>query len=153
LRLSSGIVLFDVFVILEYNVCLLSVNKMIKDSKFFVRFDENKCYIQDLNQGKIVGTGSESNGLYLFNLNEIGKCVNAKCNIVFVCHVSNELWHCKLGHPADQVLSILGNKLGFSKRDHLSPCDICHKAKETREPFPLSDHKTNSVGDMIHCDV
>ncbi|GKD63179.1 ribonuclease H-like domain-containing protein, partial [Tanacetum coccineum] len=153
LRLSSGIVLFDVFVILEYNVCLLSVNKMIKDSKFFVRFDENKCYIQDLNQGKIVGTGSESNGLYLFNLNEIGKCVNAKCNIVFVCHVSNELWHCKLGHPADQVLSILGNKLGFSKRDHLSPCDICHKAKETREPFPLSDHKTKSVGDMIHCDV
>ncbi|GJW15086.1 hypothetical protein Tco_0019219 [Tanacetum coccineum] len=41
LRLSSGIVLFDVLVILEYNVSLLSVNKMIKDSKFFVGFDEN----------------------------------------------------------------------------------------------------------------
>ncbi|GKD44220.1 ribonuclease H-like domain-containing protein [Tanacetum coccineum] len=126
LRLSSGIVLFDVFVILEYN---------------------------DLNQGKIMGTSSESGGLYLFDLNEIGKCVNPKCNYVFVCHVSSELWHCRLGHPADQVLSILGNKLGFSKRDHMSPCDICHKAKKTKEPFPLSDHKTKSVGDMIHCDV
>ncbi|GJX01703.1 hypothetical protein Tco_0185616 [Tanacetum coccineum] len=55
LKLSSGIVLFDVLVILEYNVSLLYVNKMIKDSKFFVGFGENKCYIQDLNHGKIVG--------------------------------------------------------------------------------------------------
>ncbi|GKD60292.1 hypothetical protein Tco_1297801, partial [Tanacetum coccineum] len=67
--------------------------------------------------GKIVGTGSESGGLYLFDLNEIGKSVNAKCN-----------------------------KLGFSKRDNLSPCDIYHKAKQTRESFHLSDHKTKSVG-------
>ncbi|GJY04161.1 ribonuclease H-like domain-containing protein [Tanacetum coccineum] len=145
LRLSSGIVLFDVLVIPEYNVSLLFVNKMIKDSKLFFGFDENKCYIQDLNQGKIVGTGSEFGGLYLFDLNEIGKCVNAKCNSLFVCHVSSELWHCRLGHPADQVLSILGNKLGFSKRDNLSLCDICHKAKQTRESFPLSDHKTNPI--------
>ncbi|GKD20882.1 hypothetical protein Tco_1222585 [Tanacetum coccineum] len=41
LRLTSSIVLFDVLVVLEYNVSLLSVNKMIKDSKFFVGFDEH----------------------------------------------------------------------------------------------------------------
>ncbi|GKD17523.1 ribonuclease H-like domain-containing protein, partial [Tanacetum coccineum] len=72
LRLSSGIILFDVLVIPEYNVSLLSVNKMIKDSKFFVGFDESKCYIHDLTQGKIVGTGSEYGGLYLFDSNDIG---------------------------------------------------------------------------------
>ncbi|GKE79296.1 hypothetical protein Tco_1545416, partial [Tanacetum coccineum] len=43
LRLTNDIVLFDVLVVLEYNVSLLSVNKMIKDSKFFVGFDEYKC--------------------------------------------------------------------------------------------------------------
>ncbi|GJT75033.1 ribonuclease H-like domain-containing protein [Tanacetum coccineum] len=123
LRLTSGIVLFNVLVILEYSVSLLSVNKMIKDSKFFVGFDEHKCYIQDLNLGKIMGTGSESGGLYL------------------------------LGHPADQVLSISGTKLGFSKNNQRFPCDICHKAKQTRKPFPLSDHKSKLVGDMVHCDV
>ncbi|GJU30928.1 ribonuclease H-like domain-containing protein [Tanacetum coccineum] len=106
LRLTSGVVLFDVLVVPEYSVSLLSVNKMIKDSKFFVGFDEHKCYIQDLNLGKLVGTGSESGGLYLFDLDKIGKFAN--CNSVFVCHVSCELWHCRLGHPADQVLSILG---------------------------------------------
>ncbi|GJS73693.1 putative RNA-directed DNA polymerase [Tanacetum coccineum] len=151
LRLTSGIVLFDVLVVTEYNVSLLYVNKMIKDSKFFVGFDEHKCYIQDLNLGKLVGTGSVTGGLYLFDLDKIGK--SASSNSVFVCHVSSKLWHCRLGHPTDQVLSILGKKLGFSKIDHQSPCDICHKAKQTNEPFPLCDHKSKSVGDIVHCDV
>ncbi|GJR51390.1 ribonuclease H-like domain-containing protein [Tanacetum coccineum] len=70
---AIGSLLFDVLVVPEYNVSLLSVNKMIKDS--------------------------------------------------------------------------------FSKIDHQSPCDICHKVKQTREPFPLSDHKSKSVGDIVHCDV
>ncbi|GKC85089.1 ribonuclease H-like domain-containing protein [Tanacetum coccineum] len=130
LRLTSGIVLFHVLVVPEYNVSLLSVNKMIKDR-----------------------TDSEFGALYLFDIDKIGEYVSAMCNYVFVCHVSSELWHYRLGHPADQVLSILGKKLGFSKKDHISHGDICHKAKKTMEPFPLSDHKSNFVGDIIHCDV
>ncbi|GJZ01703.1 hypothetical protein Tco_0519664 [Tanacetum coccineum] len=81
LRLTSGIVLFDVLVEPEYN---------------------------DLNLGKIIGTGSETGSLYLFDLDKINKCVTAKSNYVFVCRVSSELWHYRLGHPVDQVLSILG---------------------------------------------
>ncbi|GJU21612.1 retrovirus-related pol polyprotein from transposon TNT 1-94 [Tanacetum coccineum] len=60
LRLTIGIVMFDVLVVLEYNVSVLSVNKMIKNSKFVVGFDEYSCYIQDLKLGKIVGTSSET---------------------------------------------------------------------------------------------
>ncbi|GKB89764.1 hypothetical protein Tco_0962036 [Tanacetum coccineum] len=56
LRLTSGIVLFEVLVVAEYNVTLLSVNKMINDSKFFVGFGEHKCYIQHLKLDKLVGT-------------------------------------------------------------------------------------------------
>lgn len=50
-------------------------------------------------------------------------------------------------------ISSLGNKIGLKRMNHLSPCDVCHRAKQTREPFPLSDHKTESIGDLIHCDV
>ncbi|GKC65234.1 hypothetical protein Tco_1097832 [Tanacetum coccineum] len=129
LRLTSGIVLFDVFIVPEYNVSLLYVNKMIKDSKFSVGFDEYKCYIQNLKLGKIVGIGSETGGgLYLFDVNKNGKLNSSVCNNVFVCHVSSELWHGILGHPVDQ-------------------------GKQTREPFLLSDHKSESVGDIVHCDV
>ncbi|GJX94023.1 ribonuclease H-like domain-containing protein [Tanacetum coccineum] len=34
-----------------------------------------------------------------------------------------------------------------------TPCDICHEAKQTKEPFPISDHKTTCLGDIVHLDV
>nr|GEW42690.1 ribonuclease H-like domain-containing protein [Tanacetum cinerariifolium] len=50
----------------------------IKDSKLFVGFDEEKCYFQDLKKEKTLGTGSESGGLYMFNVesdNSIGHTI------------------------------------------------------------------------------
>ncbi|GKD79969.1 hypothetical protein Tco_1342590, partial [Tanacetum coccineum] len=67
LRLSEKVVLFDVLVVPEYCVSLLSVNKLIKDNRIFVGFTETKCYIQDFHQNQIVGTASENGGLYLFD--------------------------------------------------------------------------------------
>nr|GEX71717.1 ribonuclease H-like domain-containing protein [Tanacetum cinerariifolium] len=64
-----------------------------------------------------------------------------------------ELWHCRLGHPADQVLSVLSDQIGFKTRHHVSAFDICHKAKQTRELFPLNDHKSVKFGELIHLDV
>ncbi|GJX40419.1 RNA-directed DNA polymerase, eukaryota, reverse transcriptase zinc-binding domain protein, partial [Tanacetum coccineum] len=52
LRLTANVVLFDVLFVLEYNVILLSVHKLIKDR-----------------------TGSESGGLYLFDVEQNGKSV------------------------------------------------------------------------------
>ncbi|GJT29927.1 ribonuclease H-like domain-containing protein [Tanacetum coccineum] len=69
LRLNNDVVLFDVLVIPEYCVSLLSVHKLIKDSKLSVSFDETKCVIQDLKREKVLGTGSESAGLYVFDAN------------------------------------------------------------------------------------
>ncbi|GKB63105.1 ribonuclease H-like domain-containing protein [Tanacetum coccineum] len=95
-----------------------------------------------LKLAKIIGNGSESDGLYMFDCIDNCKSNVGVCNSVIVCHVSKELWHCRLGHPADQVLSVLGDKIRFKTSDHVLACDICHKAKHTREPFPLSDHKS-----------
>ncbi|GJR73215.1 putative RNA-directed DNA polymerase [Tanacetum coccineum] len=150
LQLSKDVVLYDVLVVPEYCVSLLSVNKLIRDSRLFVGFDESKCYIQDLIQNKIVGTGSESGGLYMFDQSSshnIGNSVNISA------YVSKTLWHTRLGHPADQVLSVLHKDLQMSKGSHVSLCDTCHRAKQTREPFPLSEHKTSTVGDLIHLDL
>ncbi|GKA47042.1 hypothetical protein Tco_0739925 [Tanacetum coccineum] len=47
------------------NVYLLSVNKLIKDSKIYVGFDEDNCFIQDLKMEKIIGVGSESDMVIL----------------------------------------------------------------------------------------
>ncbi|GJU85787.1 hypothetical protein Tco_1293333 [Tanacetum coccineum] len=58
-----------------------------------------------------------------------------------------------LGHPTDQVIDVLHNELQMSYGSHVSPCDICHKAKQKREPFLFCDHKSSTVGDLIHLDL
>ncbi|GJR35129.1 ribonuclease H-like domain-containing protein [Tanacetum coccineum] len=148
LQLSEDVILYDVLVVPGYCVSLLSVNKLIRDSRLFVGFGESKCYIQDLIQNRIVGTGSESGGLYMFDQTSsqnIGK------NMDISAYVSKTPWHTRLGHPADQVLGALHKEL--SKGSHVSLCDICHRAKQTMEPFSLSEHKTSAIGDLIHLDL
>ncbi|GJZ23591.1 hypothetical protein Tco_0561050 [Tanacetum coccineum] len=71
-----------------------------RDSKMFVGFNENKCYIEDLKREKVLGTGSESGGLYMFDV--------CKSNCI---------------------------------------------AKQTKEPFPLSDHKSKNLGELVHLDL
>ncbi|GKA00700.1 ribonuclease H-like domain-containing protein [Tanacetum coccineum] len=150
LKLSNNVVLYDVFVVLGYCVSLLSVNKLIRDSKMFVGFDENKCYIQDLKRDKIIGTGNKSGGLYLFDMNK-SNCIG-QSNMIMSFHVSKLLWHNRLGHPAGQVLFVLKKDLNISDNTTVPMCEVCQMAKQTREPFPLSDHKSKSLGELIHLD-
>ncbi|GJQ94750.1 hypothetical protein Tco_0005889 [Tanacetum coccineum] len=63
---------------------------------------------------KIVGTSSETGGLYMFACTDI-------------------------------------DKTGFKTGDHSFACDICHKPKQTREPFPLSDHKSTGLSQRTYC--
>ncbi|GJY37383.1 hypothetical protein Tco_0422761 [Tanacetum coccineum] len=67
LRLNNDVILLNFLVVPEYTVSLLSVHKLIEDSKLSVGFDETKYYIQDLSKGKVLETGSEFSGLYLFD--------------------------------------------------------------------------------------
>ncbi|GKE65429.1 ribonuclease H-like domain-containing protein, partial [Tanacetum coccineum] len=126
LKLTKHVVLFDVLVVSEYN---------------------------DLKLRKIARTGSESGRLYMFDCENSGKSAAGLCNSGVVCYVSKELWHCRLGHPANQVLLVLSDKIGFKSGNHVCACDIYHKAKQTKEPFLLSDHKSNKLGDLVHLDV
>nr|GEX25498.1 RNA-directed DNA polymerase, eukaryota [Tanacetum cinerariifolium] len=69
LKLSNGLMLYDVLVILEYRVTLISVHKLAKENKIVVAFDENKCYFlnQDLSLRSVLGSGSQCEGLYYYN--------------------------------------------------------------------------------------
>ena len=137
LKINNNITLYDVLVVLEYIVSLLSIYKLARDSKMFVGFDDNHCYIQDLKEKGNVGIGNQCNGLYVFNVDNACKIVSSNCTAT--CFVSKYLWHQRLGHPSDQVLNVLKNSLNLdshSTSDHFY--DTCNKAKQTREPFPLS---------------
>ncbi|GKF06024.1 hypothetical protein Tco_0036692, partial [Tanacetum coccineum] len=72
LKLSNGLTLYDVMVILEYCVALIYVHKMAKENKIFVVFDESKCYFvnHDLNLKNVLGIGDQCEGLYYYNEQE-----------------------------------------------------------------------------------
>ncbi|GJU04488.1 ribonuclease H-like domain-containing protein [Tanacetum coccineum] len=106
---------------------------------------------QGLKRETVMGTGSESKGLYLFDMNKDNTM--GKSNMIMCCNMSKILWHNRLGHPADQVLFVLHNDLKISKSSSVHVCEICHMAKQKREPFPLSIHKSKTLGKLIHLDL
>ncbi|KAI3744219.1 hypothetical protein L1987_57296 [Smallanthus sonchifolius] len=147
IRLNNKVTLYDVFVVPDYCVNLLSVYKLARDSKLMISFDENKCYIQDLHTKNILETGSQCDGLYF--------CDDASESIK-VCYHSIDtinMWHARLGHPSDQVLNVLKERLNLKLTNTDYPCEVCHRAKQHRVPFPLSDHESKVLGELVHLDV
>ncbi|XP_022014598.1 uncharacterized protein LOC110914084 [Helianthus annuus] len=100
----------------------------------------------DSSSKKILMSGSQNCGLYF-----VGNSGNL-FNACFNSSVQSFTWHSRLGHPSDQVLAVLKQSLKIHSSEH-GPCDICHRAKQVRVPFPLSEHKSRAVGDLIHLDV
>ncbi|GKB42908.1 putative RNA-directed DNA polymerase [Tanacetum coccineum] len=41
----------------------------------------------------------------------------------------------------------------MSDNTYVPVCEICQRAKQTREPFPLSDHKSKTLGELVHLDL
>ncbi|GJU61855.1 ribonuclease H-like domain-containing protein [Tanacetum coccineum] len=127
LKLSNNVVLYDVLVVPGYYVSLLYVNKLIRDSKMYVGFDEDKCYIKYLKKEKVLGTGSEYGGLYLFDMDKVNNV--GKSNMIMCFNVSKLLWHNRLGHPSDKVLSVLESDLNITKNCSVHVCEVCYRAK------------------------
>ncbi|GKE35950.1 ribonuclease H-like domain-containing protein, partial [Tanacetum coccineum] len=95
------------------------------DSKLVIAFDELKCYIlnQDLKAGKVLGTGRQFGGLYYFDGSQ------------------------------DQVLNVLRPNLLFENDKSDVMCETFQRAKQPREPFPLSDHVSTELGKLVHLDL
>ncbi|GJV14374.1 ribonuclease H-like domain-containing protein [Tanacetum coccineum] len=58
-----------------------------------------------------------------------------------------------LGHPADLVLNVLKDDLKIENKSQIKFCEICQGAKQTREHFPISDHTSSKLGDLVHLDL
>ena len=71
----------------------------------------------------------------------------------YVNQVTARVWHNRLGHPSNAKLNILREVLHFHSVNNSSPCCICPLAKQRRLSFPLSKNMSDSVLDLIHCDI
>ncbi|GKC26455.1 retrovirus-related pol polyprotein from transposon TNT 1-94, partial [Tanacetum coccineum] len=62
-------------------------------------------------------------------------------NMVMSFHVSKLLWHNRLGHPADQVLSVLKKDLNISDNTSMPMCEGPYRV-HSREVIPLGQKNT-----------
>ena len=144
LSFSPHFVLHNVLCILLFYLNLISMSKLAFDSFYITIFLRQICVIQDLRLGKMIGTGTEKEGLYCLNYSTKGTS-----NVVHTN--TDKLWHQRLGHPsnkASSLFSFLANKTCIS-----STWSICPLAKLTRQPFPLSTTRSASCFDLIHIDI
>nr|GEU88102.1 ribonuclease H-like domain-containing protein [Tanacetum cinerariifolium] len=124
--------------------------KVIRDSGLIVTFNENKCFVlpHDLKEMLVLGIGNQIDGLYYLNDSQ-GTGLGFEKPI---CNLSKYICHERLGHPFDHVLKVLENDISLDNGD-LDHCEICQRAKQTREPFPLSEHKSSVLAELVHLDL
>ena len=67
------------------------------------------------------------------------------------------LWHSSMGHPSLQVTECIPGvrRSSSSSNNELSikNCDVCFRAKQTRQCFPDSLNNAKDNFDLIHCDL
>ncbi|GJT86255.1 ribonuclease H-like domain-containing protein [Tanacetum coccineum] len=126
--------------------------KLAKENKIIVAFDESRCYFlnKDLNLRNILGTGNQCEGLYYYNDQGIKSNLSVPD---YQCYLSQHDRHCRLGHPAEPVLNVLKGSLQIDNMDKNVYCETRQRAKQTIEPFSLSDHVSKSLGDLVHLDL
>ena len=63
-------------------------------------------------------------------------------------------WHQHLGHICFDSLASLSMVCEFKfNKDSLDCCDVCHKAKQVRNSFCLSDSHGSKPFNLVHYDL
>ena len=125
---------------------LLSIGKLTNTLNCRAIFSPEKVIFQDVLTMKMIGEWVFINGLYYL-------CKDACFPKVFQAQSKsideNQLWHKRLAHPSDVVLSKL---FPFPCKSPLT-CDTCQYSKFTRLPFGNSMSRTREPFEMVHTDV
>ena len=62
-----------------------------------------------------------------------------------------ELWHKRIGHSSEQVVKLLPSTHN-SKGNLNKACEVCCRAKRSRDKISLSTNKASRIFEKIYCD-
>lgn len=147
---GKEIIVRNVLFIPELDGSLLSVRKLIGDG-FDVIFNPNGCSISL--DGYVHARASLKNNLFVLDHScKANKVSNCKSDCVHV-------WHRRFGHRSIKAIKSTISKelvkgVNIKKCCCNLNCDVCLRAKLTRNPFPkASESKSNGILDLVHCDL
>lgn len=157
-HLNKDLVLRDVLLVPEFTVNLISVNRLLMDNMYTVKFTENGCIVQDHFLKTVLETGRPEEGLYTTKVALQPKVLTVNevvSKSVFNKNVLSdfELWHSRLGHVSDDVIKIFLNNNNKSVQAYKLDCLICPLAKQSELPFLKSYHATSEIFELVHGDV
>jgi histone deacetylase 1/2 len=127
---------------------LLSMSKLTLDNPVFVELHPYDLFVKDRVTREILLRGRCRGGLYSIHVPIIKQALSA-------IRGSKDKWHCRLGHPALQVVQHILHKheLPFESSSNKSVCDACQQGKSHQLPFSLSTHVIKAPLELIHSDV
>jgi transposase InsO family protein len=139
---------------------LLSVHKLCLHNNCSCSFDANKLLIQDLPTGRVLYKGLSRNGVYPIHSSNLftsafNKTACAASAYSFSAPIW-QLWHSRLGHPSNKILSSIfpslqcNPSLSESVKTH---CTHCLAGKMHQLPFPVSNKTVSSPFSLIHADL
>jgi len=135
-KLGLNFILNDVLYIPRFSCNLISSREFTKDTNFLVTYGDDFCLILDRTSKKPIRAGDLKNGVYYLKMEPVGS--------VFVALQSEGSvnWHQRLRHPSFGSLTSLSSICGFKlNKEFYACCDVCYRAKQTRNIFPLSSSK------------
>ncbi|KAL2240118.1 UNVERIFIED_CONTAM: Retrovirus-related Pol polyprotein from transposon RE2 [Sesamum indicum] len=126
----------------------------------FVQFEEefagNTAKPMDQDSKKSLAIAHLFKNLYIFRphpsfasaMDSVGSGLAMSCT-----QSDNQtLWHQRLGHASLQAVKHIKN-IVFSVDNDKTPCDVCHKAMQSRVPFPVSSSYSNTPFELVHMDL
>nr|GMC82663.1 Retrovirus-related Pol polyprotein from transposon TNT 1-94 [Ipomoea batatas] len=145
-RLTDKITLNQVLYVPSLSCNLISVSQLNDDMQSSVHFNSYMCAIQDQSR-EMIGTGVRRDGLYYFKGTD-----SVQHLTVNGVTTSFDLWHQRMGHPSEKVMKLLPS-VGTAARSFNKACEVCFRAKQPREKFPLSNNRASRIFEKIHCDL
>ncbi|KAL0458615.1 UNVERIFIED_CONTAM: hypothetical protein Slati_0488700 [Sesamum latifolium] len=154
-KLTDTITLDHVLFIPEFSVNLLSISQLCRSKPYVLQFTRNSCIWQDHETKESMVLGVLFKKLYVFqqyNSHSSSSlsvpstdisCSSTLCNYV--------TWHNRLGHASLHAIKHIPDVISIGEISEI-PCDACHKAKQTRIPFPVGSSSSLSCFDLVHLD-
>lgn len=149
-QMGSHIELKDVFLVDGLDCHLISVSQLTRDSHCSIQMSDKLCTIQDRITKTLIGAGEQLSGLYFFRSMDVAVTLMAGRTD----RLSKDVLHRRLGHPSHKVVDKL-HISGFSSSSVFNnkACEVCIRAKHSRDVFPLISNKTTTPFELIHCDL
>lgn len=145
---TKSIIVYDVMCVPQLTTNLLSVSQLVRRGNT-VLFDENGCRILNAHN-ELIAVGEIYNNMYRLKIQHIDYCMQTSLN-------SASVWHRRLGHLSDSVLSkmnvaVNGLKID-GKLDNKFNCISCCEGKQTRNSFGNNGTRAKSLLEIIHTDL